>query len=181
MAFLEHFWDNVTQGELRYKIYTGKYNLNKDRLMVDYVLKLSRQARVLSTPMKESKLVTSLARHFDETIARKLRPAWVKTVEQMTEILHHLEMERKIKKDGKRKTEPDVAERKKTNAKDEVAPNKPGPNESSNYRTNNYRREYDKDTNYKPYREYKNYKGGYYKRRQRPSEDSSSSGEEKDK
>lgn len=65
--------------------------------MVDYVLRLSRQARVLSAPMEENEIVTSLARHFEESIARELRPAWVKTIEQMTELLHHLEIERNIK------------------------------------------------------------------------------------
>lgn len=86
---------------MRYRIYTGKYNPGKDGSMVDYVLKLARQARALNTPMEEKEIVTrvSLARHFEDGVARELRPVWVKTVEQLTDILHYLETEKTIKRD----------------------------------------------------------------------------------
>lgn len=112
-AFLEYFWDSTTQQQIRYKIYTGKYNPAKDGSMTEYVLKHARQARVLTSPMEESEIVASMARHFDETISREVRPAWVKTVEQMTEILHHLETERKIRRDVRRRVEPEVTEKKR--------------------------------------------------------------------
>lgn len=61
-AFLDHFWDSVTQSQIRYKIYTGKYIPSKDGTMVDYALKLSRQAKALTAPMEEKEIVTSIAR-----------------------------------------------------------------------------------------------------------------------
>lgn len=102
-AFLEYFWDSTTQQQIRYKIYTGKYNPAKDGSMTEYVLKYARQARVLTSPMDEAEIVASLARHFDDAVLRELRSAWMKTVEQMTEILHHLETERKIRRDVRRR------------------------------------------------------------------------------
>lgn len=81
------------------------------------MLKHARQAKVFTSPMDEQEIVTSLARHFDDSIARELRPAWVKSVEQITEILHHIETEKKIRKDAKKRTETEATDRKKDDLK----------------------------------------------------------------
>lgn len=72
---------------------------------------------MLTSPMAEQEIVASLARHFDDSIARELRPAWVKSVEQMTEILHHLETEKRIRKDARKRIESEVTEKKKEESK----------------------------------------------------------------
>lgn len=61
--FLQHFWSDIKQAQVRNRIEAGKYKSN-DGDYVAYFLKLVADARFLQPPYPEILLVSAIARHF---------------------------------------------------------------------------------------------------------------------
>lgn len=90
-AFKNKYWSTSQQLALTQRILLGRYVVQNDGTMSDYVAKCYQENNFLDNPMPEREFVTAMAAHFNNQIERELRVSLIRTVEQLLQVLDEIE------------------------------------------------------------------------------------------
>ncbi|WP_253302082.1 SAP domain-containing protein [Wolbachia endosymbiont of Psylliodes chrysocephala] len=90
-AFINMYWGEITQGEVRERLYFDCYDEKRGSSMYFYALMLYSQAQHLEPAIKEEEIVMFLSRHFKPQIAETIAVQNIKSFEQLGKYLMRIE------------------------------------------------------------------------------------------
>lgn len=89
--FLEEFWGEERQRDIRVALYGETYRSNCDLEMADYFLRLVAKARHLTPPMRDDEIISLSIRHFPMAVERTLLAAGHDSVDMVLKLLRRLD------------------------------------------------------------------------------------------
>lgn len=95
--FQENYWRCRDQMNFKNKLSFGQYKPGEGT-MAEYALRMARVAKTLVPPMSDQEIIYTLKEHFDNDVARELRPSVIHTISDMVNMIETIESERELRK-----------------------------------------------------------------------------------
>lgn len=89
--FMDTYWGESEQNQLRRNIVCGVWEKNTHKSMMGYFISLAGQAKMLSTPLMENQLVNDLMHHFPREVQYAWRMRKGESIIEATEFLRDLD------------------------------------------------------------------------------------------
>lgn len=95
--FLEMYWGRAAQKIFRKFIHNGQYQPNRGTSMSEYALNIIHQCQMLKPRMSDNDIIEMLEDHFEENVAREIRPSTVSNLTDLIILLKRIESTRNKK------------------------------------------------------------------------------------
>lgn len=96
-TFFNNYWGNAAQSRFREKIYRRSYSASEGLSMVEYAVKLAREAKYLRPVIPETDILSCVKQHFADGVARELKPSLTNNLSDMCSLLNNIERTEKLR------------------------------------------------------------------------------------
>lgn len=85
------YWGRAAQKIFKKHIFSGQYQSNRGTSMSEYALNIIHQCQTLKPRMTDDDIIEMMEDHFEESVAREIRPSTVSNLTDLIVLLKRIE------------------------------------------------------------------------------------------